>query len=209
MKSALGNKEVMAENLKYYMNINKKTRKDICNELDFPYSTFTDWCNGNKYPRIDKIEMLANYFGIEKSDLIEERKEENNIFKQLRIDNNLTQEELAKELHISITELKEYENGKQVPLQTLIKFASLFNVSLDELKGINMYKQGTTAFVSTSKREVELHERWAKEVGYIDYTDKEHDLVILVAQFIKSIRGGDDYEDKLNMAYMFINQLKK
>ena len=37
------------------------------------YSTFCDWVNGNKYPRIEKIEMLARYFGIQKSDLIESR----------------------------------------------------------------------------------------------------------------------------------------
>lgn len=69
----LGNKKVFAENLKYYMNINNKTRADVCRDLDIPYSTFTDWCNANIYPRIDKIEILANYFDIKKSDLVERR----------------------------------------------------------------------------------------------------------------------------------------
>ena len=71
--SDLGNKEVFAKNLKYYMDITNKTRQDICKALGFKYSTFTDWINGNKYPRIDKIEMLAKYFRIEKSDLIEDK----------------------------------------------------------------------------------------------------------------------------------------
>ena len=39
-------------------------------------STFNDWVKGKKYPRIDKIEMLANFFGILKSDLIEEKPQE-------------------------------------------------------------------------------------------------------------------------------------
>lgn len=69
----LGNKEIFAKNLKYYMTINNKTRNDICKDLGFKYTTFTDWYNGNIYPRIDKIEMLANYFRIEKSDLIEDK----------------------------------------------------------------------------------------------------------------------------------------
>lgn len=69
--SDLGNKEIFAKNLNYYMSINKKTRVDVCRDLEIPYSTFTDWCNGNIYPRIDKIEMLANYFDIKKSDLVE------------------------------------------------------------------------------------------------------------------------------------------
>lgn len=71
--SDLGNKEIFSKNLKYYMTINNKTRNDICRDLDFKYTTFTDWYNGNIYPRIDKIEMLANYFRIEKSDLIENK----------------------------------------------------------------------------------------------------------------------------------------
>lgn len=71
--SDLGNKEIFSKNLRYYMTLNAKTRNDICNDLGFKYTTFTDWYNGNIYPRIDKIEMLANYFRIEKSDLIENK----------------------------------------------------------------------------------------------------------------------------------------
>lgn len=71
--SDLGNKKIFSENLKYYMTINKKTRVDVCRDLDIPYSTFTDWCNANIYPRIDKIELLANYFDIKKSDLVESK----------------------------------------------------------------------------------------------------------------------------------------
>jgi len=69
--SDLGNKKIFSKNLKYYMELNNKDRNDICKILGFKYSTFSDWYNGNKYPRIDKIEMLANYFNIKKSDLIE------------------------------------------------------------------------------------------------------------------------------------------
>lgn len=71
--SDLGNKKIFSKNLKHYMELNKKDRNDICNLLGFKYSTFSDWYNGNKYPRIDKIEILANYFHIEKSDLIEDK----------------------------------------------------------------------------------------------------------------------------------------
>ena len=68
----LGNKEIMARNIRRYMDLKGKSRMEICNDLGFAYSTFTDWLNGNKYPRIDKIEALANYFGISKADLVEE-----------------------------------------------------------------------------------------------------------------------------------------
>ncbi|MCL1951736.1 MAG: hypothetical protein FWF60_02790 [Oscillospiraceae bacterium] len=45
----------------------------MCDILGVAYTTFSDWYNGNKYPRIDKIEMMANYFGILKSDLVEDK----------------------------------------------------------------------------------------------------------------------------------------
>nr|DAN60942.1 MAG TPA: Repressor protein CI [Caudoviricetes sp.] len=71
--SDLGNKEIFAKNLQYYMSLNKKSRNDVCRDLEIPYSTFTDWYNANIYPRIDKIQLLANYFGIQKSDLVESK----------------------------------------------------------------------------------------------------------------------------------------
>ena len=74
--SDLGNKEIFSKNLKYYMALNNKDRNDICHDLKFPYTTFAEWYNGNIYPRIDKIEMLANYFNIKKSDLIEKHENE-------------------------------------------------------------------------------------------------------------------------------------
>ncbi len=68
----LGNKQVFANNLKRYMKIHNIDRYQLCQALNFKYTTLSEWLSANKYPRIDKIEMLANYFGIQKSDLIEE-----------------------------------------------------------------------------------------------------------------------------------------
>lgn len=69
----MDNKNIFAANLRKYMKLNGKTRRDICNDLGFSYYTFSDWVNGKKYPRMDKVEMLAHYFGILKSDLIEDK----------------------------------------------------------------------------------------------------------------------------------------
>ncbi len=69
--SNLGNKEIMGNNIKRYLKKFNKSRTDLSNAIEVPYSTISDWINGVTYPRIDKIEMLANYFKIEKSDLVE------------------------------------------------------------------------------------------------------------------------------------------
>ena len=74
--SNIGNKETMSKNLKYYIAKSGKDRRELSEIWGFPYSTVTEWINGKKYPRIDRIEVMAEYFGIMKSDLIEERTEE-------------------------------------------------------------------------------------------------------------------------------------
>ena len=74
--SNIGNKETMAKNLKYYIAQSGKDRRELAETWGFPYSTVTEWINGKKYPRIDRIEVMAEYFGILKSDLIEEKTEE-------------------------------------------------------------------------------------------------------------------------------------
>lgn len=74
--SNIGNKETMSKNLKFYIERSGKDRQELCKIWGFPYSTVTEWINGKKYPRIDRIEIMADYFGILKSDLIEEKTEE-------------------------------------------------------------------------------------------------------------------------------------
>ncbi len=71
--SDIGNKDIMAENLKYYIERSGRDRRELAEAWGFPYSTVSDWINAKKYPRIDRIEIMADYFGISKSDLIEKR----------------------------------------------------------------------------------------------------------------------------------------
>ena len=71
--TALGNKAILSKNLKHYIEKSGKDRRELAEEWGFPYSTVTDWINGKKYPRIDRIKIMADYFGILKSDLIEEK----------------------------------------------------------------------------------------------------------------------------------------
>lgn len=73
MDSSLGNKKVMAKNILRLMEKHGKTRHEICNALGFKYTTFSAWITAQKYPRIDKIEMMANYFGVSKAELVEEQ----------------------------------------------------------------------------------------------------------------------------------------
>jgi len=70
------NKEVFSRNLAYYVDKSGRQQKEIAAAVGVPTSSFNDWIKGKRYPRIGKIELLANYFGILKSDLIEDKTEE-------------------------------------------------------------------------------------------------------------------------------------
>ena len=72
MNNNLGNKQIMAKNILKYMERDGKSRHEVCHDLGISYTTFTDWVKGKTYPRIDKIELLANYFRINKADLVED-----------------------------------------------------------------------------------------------------------------------------------------
>ena len=64
---------VFARNLRDIMERRGVSQADIAKIFGFPKTTVSSWCTGDKMPRMDKIEALANYFGVLKSDLIEDK----------------------------------------------------------------------------------------------------------------------------------------
>lgn len=100
--STLGNKEVMAKNIKHYMRLSNISQTDLCNTLGFKMSTFSDWIHAKTYPRIDKIELLANYFGITKADLVEEHNDNEPFSSKDELD-------IAKRLEATLNDLESNE----------------------------------------------------------------------------------------------------
>ena len=66
------NKKIMAKNITNQMAKNNVSAADVCRALNIKQNTFSDWVNAKTYPRIDKIEAMANYFGINKALLVED-----------------------------------------------------------------------------------------------------------------------------------------
>jgi len=65
-------KAVFSGNLKRYMDHQRMNTADLAAALSLPFSTVSDWVHGRKYPRMDKVQAIADLFGIMKSDLTEE-----------------------------------------------------------------------------------------------------------------------------------------
>ena len=132
------NKKIFANNLKFYMEKNNVDRYELSKICEVPYSTVSSWLQSDRYPRIDKIQQLADYFSIDKSDLIEGPTNIDSSFastlKQLRINKKLTQEELSKEINVSTSTIGMYETSKREPnFEVLKKISNFFNISLDNL----------------------------------------------------------------------------
>lgn len=69
----IGNKPVIAANIRRYMAEKGINAKELSKAIKVPYTTVLSWLKAEYYPRIDKIEMMSDYFGCLKSDLIEDK----------------------------------------------------------------------------------------------------------------------------------------
>lgn len=61
------------------MCLTNKTQSNIVIDLGITASTVSDWVNAKKYPRIDRMQALAEYLGVVISDLRDDKKNENTI----------------------------------------------------------------------------------------------------------------------------------
>lgn len=66
-------KATFSANLNHYLKNANMNTADLATALSIPFSTVADWVHGRKYPRMDKVQAIADYFGILKSDLTEDR----------------------------------------------------------------------------------------------------------------------------------------
>lgn len=156
---SLGNKEIFSKNLKYYMEKHGVTRKDLVNQLDFAYMTVSDWINAKTYPRIDRIEVLAHYFQIDKSNLIEEQ----------------SNKSLIDKINNILIDLEEKRQNKIYDLAKL---------ELDEQNKFIQVKEDFQEIIYHSKLSagtgyIELDPEYLKTINYKGHIPK-HDYAFLV-----------------------------
>lgn len=72
IKIELGNKEIFAKNLNRHLGLSGKTQSEVAKAVNVSKGTFSDWMSGRAYPRMDKVQLLAQYFGIQMSDLVDD-----------------------------------------------------------------------------------------------------------------------------------------
>jgi transcriptional regulator with XRE-family HTH domain len=65
-------KRIFGNNLTRIIDSQNKTQLELASALDVSPSSVSYWCNGEKMPRMDKIESIADFLGVSKSDLLED-----------------------------------------------------------------------------------------------------------------------------------------
>ena len=109
--------------------------------------------------------------------------------KSLRKMNELSLNELAEELHVSTDKLKNYENGKeQIPLDTLDKLASIFNISVNMLIGMNFKARENESHFVSIMRILKRTKQWNEVVGETEFSDAEMNELMNYAKYLISKR---------------------
>lgn len=96
-------KRIFSKNLNKYLSLLNKTQKEVADAIDVSPQTFNTWCQGIALPRMGKVQRLADYFGIGKTDLIDEKIPDALTAKDNR--------DIAKDLDRIMTEIRRGDNG--------------------------------------------------------------------------------------------------
>ncbi|MCT8395496.1 helix-turn-helix domain-containing protein [Weissella soli] len=100
-------KQVMGANIKRLLKQNRMTAAKLAEVVGVSTATVSDWSNGKTYPRIDKLEFIADYFGVSKAELVEDPQ---------TISNSSSEEPVLMAAHwgLDITGLPEVERQRVV-----------------------------------------------------------------------------------------------
>ena len=147
-------KDIFSANLENLMNSRGIDRNKLCSDLGLKYTTVRDWLKGITYPRIGKIELLADYFGVNKSDLIEDKAQE------------------VKELKIPTSPLVHKITEKVVKLSTPRK-QKVLNYANEQLKEQN----NKVITIEEKLFEYRVFEKLAAGTGFSYFNDGNYDTV--------------------------------
>lgn len=160
--------QIIGERLKELRLEKELTQQQLSEELNLSYKSIVNYENGYREPKTDVLYKLAQYFNVYPAYIRGETDERNEYesvtddnmeiaysvskrIKELRVENHLTQQELADKIGVSRVTVGKYETSKCIPgFEVIIKFEQLFHVSaaylagLTDEKGINSDSATTT-----------------------------------------------------------------
>lgn len=131
-------RRIFARNLNRFLEINGKNQADIATLLNVSQAAVSNWCKGIKMPRMDKVQALADYFGVNKSDLLEE-KDSNGLSSSDRRDIAKSLDEMMEQLEIGGDSPLMY-NGQELSEASKALLRNALEYALTETKKENKVK---------------------------------------------------------------------
>ena len=65
--------EIFSKRLKYYLNKYDMTQSELAKRLNVSTQSVTNWCKGDKSPRMDKVDAMCKIFICRRTDLMEDK----------------------------------------------------------------------------------------------------------------------------------------
>ena len=127
-------RRLFANNLRYYLNLNGYTQADMARYMKVSTATTAKWCTGVTMPRVDKIQSLCNWFGIEKSDLLDSKVSKNPDTKPATVEwyTDPGTAKLAQELHDNTDLRILLDAGRDLPPEKLRALIALITPHIGE-----------------------------------------------------------------------------
>lgn len=104
-------RKILSENLEQLMKDRNITQVELSEAIGVSQSTISNWLKEVKYPRISKVQQLADYFNVPKSRITEDQKEQLHTIAAHFDKEDLTEEELD-EVRQFIEIIKRRKNRK-------------------------------------------------------------------------------------------------
>lgn len=73
-------KQIFQNNLNRLLEQRGKSQREVADAIGVSPQTFNTWCQGIALPRMGKIQKLADYFGVLKSQLVDEKLKTDDVF---------------------------------------------------------------------------------------------------------------------------------
>lgn len=73
---------VFVNNFREILSRKKISQKDVADSLNIPFTTISTWANGKSYPRIDRMELLAEFLGVSRIELMYDKNEQSKYYLQ-------------------------------------------------------------------------------------------------------------------------------
>lgn len=68
---------IIANNITFHLERCNKSQVELADYMNVSQAAVSNWCKGAKLPRMDKIDKICEFFNIKRSDLMNDRTEQN------------------------------------------------------------------------------------------------------------------------------------